>query len=312
MRIKKRKQIKVKKEETKKKIIKDYDFYKKLSPDKYAEELALWFNRATGEILDLENPVTFNQKIQWMKLYDSSDIKTRLTDKYLVRDYIKSKVGEKYLVKLYGVYERFDDIDFSKLPNSFVLKANHGCGWNIVVKDKKTFNVNDARNKFNTWMSLNFAFKNGLELHYMNIKPKIICEEYLDNNDDLYDYKVFCFNGKAESIMFLSERVKGLKMAFYDLNWNKLPFTYSFPKNEEEIPKPKKLDELILISEKLAEGFAYVRVDFYILNDGSLKFGELTFTSASGSCKWYPPEQNKIYGDLIILPIKDTNIKKYN
>lgn len=167
--------------------------------------------------------------------------------------------------------------------------------------------------KFNKWMSLNFTFMAGLELHYMNIPPKIIAEEYLVNKgDDLYDYKVFCFNGKAESIMFLSERKQGLKMSFYDLNWQKLPFVYSYPRNEIEIPKPKNLDLLIQLSEKLSQGFAHVRVDFYILNDGSLKFGELTFSSYSGICKWNPEEQNKIYGELIKLPKKSPIPKKLN
>ena len=199
----------------------------------------------------------------------------------------------------------WSEIDFDALPNQFVLKANHGCGWNIIVTDKSKFDKADAKKKFDSWMKLNFAYSFGLELQYLNIPPKIIAEAYVENaGNDLYDYKVFCFNGKAESIMFLSERKTGLKMAFYDLQWNKLSFTYTFPRNPEETPKPQNLDLLISLAEKLSEGFAHVRVDFYILNDGTLKFGEMTFTSASGSCKWNPPEQNRIYGDLITLPPK--------
>ena len=290
---------------TRSSVKRDYDFYKQLSPEKYEEELKLWFERTTKENLDLANPRTYNEKLQWMKLYDSTPLKTRLADKYLVRDWVKEKIGEEYLIPLLGVWDNFDEIDFDKLPSSFVLKANHGCGWNIIVKDKNKFDINDAKRKFDNWMQMNFAFKFGLELHYMNIPPKIIVEEYLENdNNDLYDYKVFCFNGKAENIMYLSERKQGLKMAFFDLEWNKLPFTYSFPRNEADIPKPKNLDLLIKLSEKLANGFPHVRVDFYILNDGSLKFGEMTFSSASGTCKWNPPEQNYIYGNLIQLPKK--------
>ena len=155
------------------------------------------------------------------------------------------------------------------------------------------------------WMKKNFAFGYGLELHYLNIPPKIIAEEYLENgNNDLYDYKVFCFDGKAKHIMFLSERKQGLKMAFYDLAWNKLPIAYTYPINEQDVPKPKNLKLLISLAEKLAAEFPHVRVDFYILNDGRLKFGEMTFSSASGTCRWNPPEQDKIYGDLIHLPPK--------
>lgn len=284
---------------------KNSDYYSQLAPSQYADELKRWYKHVTKRELDLDNPKTFNEKVQWMKLYDSTPLKTKLADKYLVRDWVKEKIGETYLIPLLGVWKSFDEIDFTKLPEKFVLKANHGCGWNIVVTDKSKFDIDDARKKFNTWMKTNFAFKAGLELQYMNIQPVIIAEEYLENNnDDLYDYKVFCFNGKAESIMFLSERKHGLKMAFYDLNWNKLPFVYTYPRNEADIPKPQNLELLIQLSEKLAEGFAHVRVDFYVLNDGSLKFGEMTFSSASGTCAWNPPEQNRIYGDLIKLPPK--------
>lgn len=286
-------------------VKKNYNYYRNLTPSQYPAELCGWFKRTTGQNLDLENPKTFNEKLQWLKLYDSTPLKTRLADKYLVRDWVKEKIGEEYLIPLLGVWDSFDEIDFDALPNQFVLKANHGCGWNIIVTDKSKFDKADAKKKFDSWMKLNFAYSFGLELQYLNIPPKIIAEAYVENaGDDLYDYKVFCFDGRAESIMFLSERKTGLKMAFYDLQWNKLPFTYSFPRNPEDIPKPQNLDLLISLAEKLSEGFAHVRVDFYILNDGTLKFGEMTFTSASGSCKWNPPEQNRIYGDLITLPPK--------
>lgn len=240
-----------------------------------------------------------------MKLYDSTPLKTRLADKYLVRDWVKEKIGEEYLIPLLGVWDSFDEIDFDKLPDQFVLKANHGCGWNIIVRDKSTFDKEEARKQFDIWMHTNFAFKWGLELHYMNIPPKIIAEQYLENiNNDLYDYKVFCFDGKAESIMFLSDRKQKLKMSFYDLQWNKLPFVYSYPQNPDDIPKPMNLKLMKGLAEKLAEGFPHVRVDFYVLNDGSIKFGEMTFTSAGGTCKWNIPEQDRIYGDLIKLPRK--------
>lgn len=271
----------------------------------YEKELCKWYMRATGKTLDLTNPQTYNEKIQWLKLYDSTPLKTRLADKYLVRDYVKEKIGEEYLIPLLGVWDSFDEIDFDTLPNSFVLKANHGSGWNIIVKDKTDFDKADAKRKFDAWMNTNFAFVSGFELHYYNIEPKIIAEQYLENgNDDLYDYKVFCFDGKVESVMFLSERKIGLKMAFYDKEWNKLPFVYSYPRNEAEVHRPENLEHILELAEKLSQGFAHVRVDFYVLNDGSTKFGEMTFTSASGVCEWNPPEQDRIYGELIKLPEK--------
>lgn len=286
-------------------IKRDYEFYFNLEPDRYEEELKRWYTKVTKKELDLDNPKTFNEKIQWMKLYDSTPIKTKLADKYLVREYVSEKIGEEYLIPLLGVWDNFDQIDFDKLPDSFVLKANHGCGWNVIVRDKSKFDRAEAKSKFDIWMKKNFGFNSGLELQYLNIEPKIIAEEYIENGEgDIFDYKVFCFGGKAESIMFLSNRQKGLQMAFYDLEWNKLPFVYSFPRMEGEVKKPERLELLIELSEKLAADFPHVRVDFYILNDGSIKFGEMTFTSASGACAWNPPEQNLIYGNLIKLPPK--------
>lgn len=278
-----------------------------LKPEQYEEELKLWFKERTGKELNLENPKTFNEKIQWLKLYDSTPMKTQLADKYLVRDWVKDKIGEQYLIPLLGVYDSFDEIDFDKLPNQFVLKANHGAGWNVIVKDKKKFDKELAKKKFDEWLQLNYAFKAGFELHYMNIIPKIIVEEYIENNNqDLYDYKVFCFDGKAQNIMFLSERFSELKMAFYDLKWNKEEFVYSFKKNKDNVPEPQSLKDIIVLAEKLAYGFSHVRVDFYILNDGTIKFGEMTFTTFSGICDWNPCEQNCIYGNLIKLPAKSS------
>ena len=281
----------------------DYNFLRCLPPERYPEILKRWFKEKTKQDLNLDNPKTFNEKTQWLKLYDNTDLKTRLADKYLVRDWIKEKIGDEYLIPLLGVWDNFDDIDFDHLPKSFVLKTNHGCGFNIIVKDKSKFDVADAKKKINKWLKTNFALCNGLELQYGDIKPKIIAETYLENgNDDLYDYKVFCFNGKPNCVMYLSERRIGLKMAFYDLKWNKLPFVYSYPMNKENIQKPEKLDLMIQLAEKLARDFAFVRVDFYVLNDGSIKFGEMTFSSASGHCTWNPQTQNDKFGALLTLP----------
>lgn len=286
-------------------VIKDYNYYKNLDPSKYEEELKLWYKRWTKKDLNLENPETFNEKIQWLKLYDSTPIKTQLTDKYLVRDYVKEKIGDEYLVPLLGVWDKFDDIDFDKLPDKFVLKCNHGSGWNLIVTDKNSIDKAEAKKKFDMWMNKNYMYQFGLEFHYKNIVPKIIAEEYLENdNNDLYDYKVWCDNGEPEYIMFLSNRKNGLKMSFFDKEWNLMPFHYSHPQHEEKIQKPKNLDKMIELSKKLSEGFPHVRVDFYILNDGSIKFGELTFTSLSGICRWNDEKYDRFLGDKIKLPEK--------
>lgn len=280
----------------------NYKLCRYLPEEKYPEYLKDWFYRRTHTELNLENPQTFNEKIQWLKLYDSTPLKTRLADKYLVRDWVKEKIGEEYLIPLLGVWEKFDDIDFDKLPDKFVLKANHGCGWNIIVTDKNKFDKQEAKYKFDEWLHTNYAYTHGLELHYRDIKPLIIAEEYMETTQhDLCDYKVWCFNGKAQYIQFLSERQQGLKMAFYDTKWEKQNFVYSYPMNTKNIEQPQHLQQLLHLAEILSEGFAHVRVDFYILDDGRIKFGELTFTSLSGACRWNPEKYNYELGQLIDL-----------
>lgn len=281
-----------------------YKIHKYLPQEKYKEALVEWFFERTGEVLNLENPQTFNEKIQWLKLYDSTPEKTLLADKYLVRDWVKEKIGEEYLIPLLGVWDNFDDIDFDTLPEQFVLKCNHGCAYNIVVKNKSQFDKEDARKKINTWLNEDYAFKYGFELHYTNIPRKIIAEKYIENNnEDLYDYKFWCFDGKVEYIQFLSERnTNGLKMAFYDRYWNKQTFYNNNQYNPKDIEKPKNLEQLIKLSEELSKGITYVRVDFYLLDDGSIKFGEMTFTPTSGSCKWDSKETNIMLGQLLKLP----------
>jgi hypothetical protein len=226
-----------------------------------------------------------------------------LADKYLVKNWVKKKIEEKYIIPLIGVWDSFDQIDFKKLPKKFVLKVNHGCKMNIIVKNKDKLNISLLKRKINGWMKLNFAFMNGIELQYLNIKRKIIAEKLIENKKKkLDDYKVYCFDGKAEIIEFLSYFKKKRKIAMFDRNWNKLNYYNNFPQIRENIPKPKNLKDMIRISEILSKGFSYVRVDFYVLDDESLKFGEMTFTPASGIFNFHPPEQDLILGNLLKLP----------
>lgn len=271
----------------------------------YRAELEAWYNRVCGPI-NLDRPRTFNEKIQWSKIYDSTPIKTKLADKYLVRDWVANKIGDKYLIPLLGVYDSFEEIDFEKLPNQFVIKCNHGCAYNIIVKDKSKLDLAEVKEKLDKWMSENFAFKNGSELHYRDIEPKITIEKYIENKNsggDLYDYKFWCFGGKVYYIQFLSERnIDGLKMAFYDKKWHKQNFTYDHPLDKKTIPCPDNLQEMIKLAETLSKDFNHVRVDFYRLDDGTIYFGEMTFTSASGKCGWSNEKYNRFFGHLIKLP----------
>lgn len=257
-----------------------------------------------GHPFDLDHPKTCNEKMQWLKLYGDLPLMTKLADKYLVREYVREKIGEKYLVPLLGVWKSAQEIDLDQLPDRFVLKANHGSGMNLIVKDKSALDWKTAQKRLNDWLKFNFTWS-FLEYQYQHIPPRIIAEEYMENADgSLPDYKVWCLDGKAEYIEFLAERQIELKAAFYDRNWNKLGFVHSDPHYLQDVPKPARLEELLGAAEKLAQGFPYVRVDFYSLDDGTLRFGEMTFSPLGGFGHFDPEEMDLIIGQKIHLPFE--------
>lgn len=260
---------------------------------------------ATGEKLDLEHPVTFNEKIQWMKIYDSTPEKTRLADKYLVRDWVKDKIGERFLIPLLGVWDSFDDIDFDSLPDSFVLKCNHGCGMNLVVTDKSNMDRMKVKAQFDNYMKTNFAFVAGLEIHYRDIPRKIIAEEYIEQMDkDLLDYKIHVFQGEPKIIQLIGERDlenHRAKECFLTPEWVPEELMYhTYDMYDVPPEKPDNLEEMLKIARVLGEGFRYVRVDLYN-SDGKILFGEMTFTPASGFGKWEDIQSAKIVGSWIKL-----------
>lgn len=266
------------------------------------EYLAAKYYDITGIRANLNMPTTFNEKMMVAMVDDSDEYclwRSRLTDKYLVRKWVAEKIGEEYLIPLLGVWNHPDEIDFAQLPSKYVLKTTHGCGWNIVVDNKTVVDYDLIRIKLSRWLKIDFADVN-FEEHYRYIVPSLICEEYIENSDgDIQDYKVFCFNGEPKYIMYLCNRKKGLRMAFYDLHWHRMPFVYTYPQYKGEVPKPYNLDKLLAISRSLCRGFKNVRIDWYILNDGSIKFGEMTFTSCAGMAKWEPKLWDNILGDLV-------------
>ncbi len=283
-----------------------YKKSKEVVPEKYSEELVKIYGSMTGEKLDLQNPRTINEKIQWIKLYDATSLKTKLTDKYLVREWIKDRIGEQYLVPLLGVWDTFEEIDLNALPDSFVLKANHGCGWNVLVKDKEKINWKKIREKFDNWMNINYAFMTGFEMQYSHIPHKIIAEKYIKaENGKLYDYKIHCFHGNPEYIHVIGDRnfdTHSAREAFYNTKWELQPFASGvYLRYKKENRKPDNLDELLRVAKILSEDFAYVRVDLYELNSGAIKFGEMTFTPGSGFYHWTPSQMDKILGERINL-----------
>ena len=267
-----------------------YDIQKSAKPEEYREILENYYFYCTGEKLNLDHPRTFSDKIQWLKLYDTTPEKTRLADKYLVRDWVKERIGEEYLIPLLGVWDRFSDIDFDTLPDKFVLKCNHGCKWNLVVKDKSTFDAAAAKKKFDQWMEINYAFRHGFELQYDKIPRKIIAEQYIEQLDhDLEDYKFHSFDGEPKLIQVIGNRnmdERTAKECFLSTDWKLQDIQFhTYSQFDTVPPKPVNYEKMLEIARELAQGFAYVRVDLYDL-DGEIKFGEMTFTPGSGIRKW--------------------------
>lgn len=260
--------------------------------------LSVLYRYTTGRVLDWKNLTRYTEKIQWLKLYDHDDLYTLMADKYLVKGYVSSKIGEQYVIPLISVYSNPRSIDFDTLPNSFVLKCNHDGGV-IIVRDKSSADYNEIREELKKHLKRKFYY-NGREWPYKNIKPCIICEEYLeDSSGELNDYKVMCFNGKAKLIQAHKGRFREHTQDYYDANWQKLQLCQlDTPNSKEVLDKPLFFDEMIRLSEHLAKGIRHVRVDWYDYN-GRLLFGEFTFYDSAGFVDFYPDEWNDRVGEWI-------------
>lgn len=265
--------------------------------------LKIYFKCKMGYKLNLKNPQTFNEKLQWLKLYDRNPEYTKMVDKYEVREYIKEKIGEKYLIPLIGVYDKFDDIDFDELPNQFVIKCNHDSGGLVICKDKGKLNIEETRKKINKSLKRNYYYS-GREWPYKNVKPRIIIEKYMEdsNKSDLIDYKLFCFNGIPKIVLVCSERFSSSNMCetWFDMNWKLIDMTESGHRVDSTISKPKQLKKMVELSKKLSKNIPFIRVDWYEIGD-KLYFGELTFYPASGFEKFEPKEWNKKIGDMLSI-----------
>lgn len=270
--------------------------------------LSLLFRRTTGTKLELNPPRTFNQKLQWIKLYDRNPQYTVLVDKYRVKEYVSNKIGESYVVPLLGVWDKPEEIAWDKLPNQFVLKTNHDSGGIVICKDKNLLDKQATLKILNKSLSHDY-WKVGREWPYKGINRKIIAESYLkeDGQENLRDYKVMCFNGNAKIIEYHEDRFSSNHVqAFYDSQWNLLPFNQkSYRKvSLRQSEKPSLLNEMIQNSEILSAGIPHVRVDWYIV-ENKLYFGEMTFFDSSGFDDFEPYEYNNILGDWINLPNKN-------
>jgi len=274
----------------------------KLIPDK--PYLKIKYKYKMGKKLNLKNPQTFNEKLQWLKLYDRNPLYTKLVDKYEVKQYIAEVLGEEYIIPTLGIYDSFEEIDFSKLPQKFVLKCTHDSGGLIICKDKNSLNMEDAKKKLNKSLKNNFYYYHR-EWPYKNVKPRIIAEEYMEdeNSKDLIDYKFYCFNGEPK-IVSVGQGAKGnhiKRISFLNMNFERASFKRSDYEGFEIIPpKPLNYDKMIEISRILSKNHDFLRVDLYEIND-RIYFGELTFSPCSGYLPFEPKEYDKILGDWIKL-----------
>lgn len=255
--------------------------------------------------LRLKHPQTFNEKLQWLKLYNRDPEFTRMVDKYEAKQYVAERIGEEYIIPTLGVWERFDEIDFDSLPDQFVLKCTHDSGGLVICRDKTTLDISAAREKIEACLKRNYYW-DYREWPYKDVKPRIIAEQYLPGeNGELLDYKFMCFNGEMKCCMVCSQRQSGhgLHVDNYDRQWQKLPFERGYPSSDTIHPRPQHFDTMVARAEELAENLPYVRVDFYE-TAGRVYFGELTFFPGSGVAKFRPPEWDAILGSWIRLPDK--------
>lgn len=272
----------------------------KIPDDKY---LKIIYKSILKKDLNLDNPTTFNEKLQWLKLNDRNPEYTKMVDKYEVKEYVSNIIGKEHIIPLIGVWDKFEDIDFEKLPNQFVLKCTHDTGGIVICKNKSELNLKETKKKIKKSLKRNFYYY-GREWPYKDVKPRIIAEKYMvdESGTELKDYKIFCFDGKAKFILVDFGRFSRHYRNIYDLNWNLLELQIKFPRNiEQKINKPDNLEEMINLAERLSKDIPHVRVDFYNVN-GKNYFGELTFFHGSGFTKIEPEGWDEKIGEYLKLP----------
>jgi hypothetical protein len=253
-----------------------------------------------GYSINIKSPQTFSEKIQWLKLYGGLENYGHVVDKYEARLYIKNIVGEEYLIPLLGVYTKSEEIDYSVLPTSFIMKATHGSGWNILVRDKSKENFKHINRRLDKWLNTNY-FKISKESNYKNIKPRIVIEEIIENSlGKQEEYKFFCFNGNVEFVQY-DEYINGIRYRnIYTTNWEKKEIVFKYPHIPNNVKRPIKLEEMISMAKLLSKDFDFARIDLYLIED-KIYFGEITLTPGGGFQKFSEYEYDLYLGSLLKL-----------
>ena len=271
-----------------------------LSDEQYIK-LIYWAN--FGKKLNMQNPITFNEKLQWLKINNRKDEYTAMVDKFLVKKYVSEKIGEEYIIPTLGVWNKFEDIDFDKLPNKFVLKSTHDSGGVVICKDKNELNIVKTKKIIESSLRREY-FWWGREWPYKQVEPRIIAEEYIStDSDELKDYKIHCFNGVPKIILVCSNRYsnEGLREDFFDIEWNHLSLKRPKYPNADIIPEhPKNLNLMLELATIISKGISFSRIDFYEVS-GQVLFGEITFFPASGFEMFNSSEWDEKLGSWINL-----------
>lgn len=268
--------------------------------------LQIQFRRLVGYKPDFNNPKTYNEKVNWYKLYYHNPLMTRCADKWEVRGFLRERGLGKFMNDALGVWNSADEIEFDKLPQKFVLKSTHGTAQTIICKNKSKLDLEKTRREIAFWLKTNQIYA-GYEWAYKNIQPRIIGEKLIETADGLppKDYKVFCFDGVPKFLFVASERFNNheVKFDFFDCDWNLLPFTQGHPNTVKPIEKPKELQKMLEIAATASKELPHVRVDFY-LEDDKLMIGELTFYHFNGLVRFNPYKYDEIMGSYFKLPQK--------
>lgn len=276
-------------------------------PDK--TYIKLYYRLRVGRPLNMKNPTTLNEKLQWLKFNYRFPLQSIVSDKLLVRDYVAEKIGAEYLIPLLGAWDNYNDVDFDKLPEKFVLKCNHDSGGLVVCADKSKLDHKEAKNRVEKSLKSNF-FYIGREYQYRNIKPRIICEQFISDNGKVpMDYKIYCFNGKPDVILVCKDRFSDnthrASYLYFDQEWRFQPLNKGDENlTEVDVPKPKNLDRMIEIAKELSKDFLFARIDLYNI-DGQIYFGEITLSPNSGFDPDIKYETDLMFGEKLRIPYWD-------
>ena len=288
------------KDRQKLKIVLLYKLSRFYSDEKFLKKL---FKLRMGKELNLDNPQTFSEKLQWLKLYNRKPEYTMMVDKYAVKEYVASMIGGEYIIPTLGVYNSVDEIDFNSLPNQFVLKCTHDSGGLVICKDKSKLDIKSARKKLAKSLMNNYYYQNR-EWPYKNTTPRIIAEQYMEDESgyELKDYKFFCFDGEPKCCQVIAGRKDVMTVDFFDKDWNHLPFHEPriYPYSWELVSRPQSYENMWKLAQKLSANQPFLRVDFYNIN-GQIYFGELTFFPTSGMGGFDPEEWDYTFGNWIKL-----------